>query len=200
MVLRRFIYTTNLALALMGLAALCGCQSAAQSQRAEAPPPLVVVTTLSASDVPVVSDYPAQTYARNTVDVRGRVDGYLDKWLFHPGQEVHSGDVLYVLDVRPYQAAVEQAKGNVAQSEADLEFARKQVALLQAEASLAAAQANLIKARKPPPSRSWTRPAPPCTPTKPTSGPAKPPWIRPASPPRRRFRPRRRKWTPSAPR
>jgi membrane fusion protein (multidrug efflux system) len=80
--------------------------------------------------------------------VRGRVDGYIDKWLFHPGQEVHAGDVLYVLDLRPYQAAVEQAKGNLAQSEADLEFARKQVALLQAEASLAVSQANLLKAQQ----------------------------------------------------
>jgi membrane fusion protein (multidrug efflux system) len=50
--------------------------------------------------------------------------------------------------VRPYEAAVEQAKGNVAQSEADPEFARKQVALLQAEANLAAAQANLLKAQQ----------------------------------------------------
>ena len=96
----------------------------------------------------MLSEYPAQTYARNTVEVRGRVDGYIDKWLFRPGQEVRAGDVLYVLDLRPYEAAVEQAKGNLSQSEADLEFARKQVALLQAEANLAAAQANLVKAQQ----------------------------------------------------
>jgi pyruvate/2-oxoglutarate dehydrogenase complex dihydrolipoamide acyltransferase (E2) component len=106
------------------------------------------VTQVIAADVPIYSEYPAQTYARNTVEVRGRVDGYIDKWLFRPGQEVHAGDVLYVLDLRPYQAAVEQAKGNVAQSEADREFAQKQVALLQAEANLAAAQANLVKAQQ----------------------------------------------------
>jgi membrane fusion protein (multidrug efflux system) len=147
----RFALRAQLVLlvALGALAVTCGCQSAAQSQRpAQPPPPIVVVTQVEPSDVPVMSDYPAQTYARNTVDVRGRVDGYIDKWLFHPGQEVHSGDVLYVLDVRPYEAAVEQAKGNVAQSEADLEFARKQVALLQAEANLAVAQANLLKAQQ----------------------------------------------------
>lgn len=126
--------------------AVSGCNSAAQSQHGpQPPPPEVVVKQVDATDVPVISEYPAQTYARNTVDVRGRVDGYIDKWLFRPGQEVRAGDVLYVLDVRPYQAAVEQAKGNLSQSEADLEFARKQVALLQAEANLAAAQANLVK-------------------------------------------------------
>ena len=131
------------------VAVTCGCNSSAQNQASgQAPAPMVVVTQVESGDVPVLSEYPAQTYARNTVEVRGRVDGYIDKWLFHPGQEVHTGDVLYVLDGRPYEAAVEQAKGNVTQSEADLEFARKQVALLQAEANLAAAQANLLKAQQ----------------------------------------------------
>ncbi|MGA2880306.1 MAG: efflux RND transporter periplasmic adaptor subunit [Bryobacteraceae bacterium] len=150
MVFDRIHYSTfALLLAVSACAVTCGCNSAAQNQGpAQAPPPMVVVTQVESSDVPVLSEYPAQTYARNTVEVRGRVDGYIDKWLFHPGQEVHAGDVLYVLDGRPYEAAVEQAKGNLAQSEADLEFARKQVALLQAEANLAAAQANLLKAQQ----------------------------------------------------
>lgn len=150
MVFDRCLNTRSALVLAIGICALsCGCESAAQSTHpAQAPAPIVLVTQVSASDVPVMSEYPAQTYARNTVDVRGRVDGYIDKWLYHPGQEVHAGDVLYVLDLRPYQAAVEQANGNLAQSEADLEFARKQVALLQAEANLAAAQANLVKAQQ----------------------------------------------------
>ena len=149
MVSDRILSKLVLMLAIATCAFTSGCDSAAQNQRpAERPPPEVAVTEVQASDVPVISEYPAQTYARNTVEVRGRVDGYIDKWLFHPGQEVHSGDVLYVLDLRPYQAAVEQAKGNLAQSEADLEFARKQVALLQAEANLAVSQANLLKAQQ----------------------------------------------------
>ena len=150
MVFDRFLHLKLVFLLAMGVCAVTsGCDSAAQNQRPAAPPPpMVVVTQVQAADVPVMSEYSAQTYARNTVEVRGRVDGYIDKWLFHPGQEVHAGDVLYVLDLRPYEAAVEQAKGNLAQSEADLEFARKQVALLQAEANLAAAQANLLKAQQ----------------------------------------------------
>lgn len=128
---------------------LAGCQSVAQNKNGtQPPPPPVLITEVTASDVPIFTEYPAQTYARNTVDVRGRVEGYIEKWLFHPGQEVHAGDSLYVLDLRPFEAAVEQAKGNLAQGEADLEFARKQVALLQAEANLAVAQANLLKAQQ----------------------------------------------------
>jgi membrane fusion protein (multidrug efflux system) len=107
-----------------------------------------LVTAVSASNVPIYTEYPAQTYARNTVEVRGRVDGYIDKWLYRPGQEVQAGDPLYVLDLRPYQAALEQAKGNLAQSEADLEFARKQVAVAQAEANVAVAAANQLKTKQ----------------------------------------------------
>ena len=131
--------------------AISACQSAAQSRNSakqQPPAPPVLIAEVTAGDVPIFSEYPAQTYARNTVDVRGRVEGYIEKWLFRPGQEVHAGDALYVLDTRPFEAAVEQAKGNVAQSEADLEFARKQVALLQAEANLAISQANLLKSQQ----------------------------------------------------
>jgi membrane fusion protein (multidrug efflux system) len=108
----------------------------------------VVVSEVQPRDVPVFVEFPAQTYARDMVEVRGRVEGYLEKWLFKPGAEVDAGQVLYVLDLRPYEAAVQQAKGNLAQSEADLEFARKQVALLQAQANLASAEANLLKAQQ----------------------------------------------------
>jgi membrane fusion protein (multidrug efflux system) len=143
--------TTLLAIAAACLAlATSGCQSVAQNKTPgqQPPPPGVLITEVTASDVQIYSEYPAQTYARNTVDVRGRVEGYIEKWLFRPGQEVHSGDALYILDTRPSEAAVEQAKGNLAQSEADLEFARKQVALLQAEANLAVSHANLLKAQQ----------------------------------------------------
>ncbi len=145
-----YVRPTLAVLAALASIALAGCTSSAQSRNpnGQPPAPLVMVTEVASADVPIFSEYPAQTYARNTVEVRGRVDGYIDKWLFKPGQQVHTGEVLYVLDQRPYEAAVAQAKGNLAQSEADLEFARKQVALLQAQANLAAAQANLVKAQQ----------------------------------------------------
>src|ERR1017187_7410791 len=108
------------------LAALCaaaGCSTRAQNQ-APAPPP-VEVTEVAAADVPIYAEYPAQTYARNMVEVRGRVEGYIEKWLFKPGDEVREDQPLYVLDLRPYEAAV-----------------------LQAQANLAVAQANLVKAQQ----------------------------------------------------
>jgi membrane fusion protein (multidrug efflux system) len=131
--------------------ALSGCSVARgkgerKAEAASAVP--VAVMPVVTQDVPLISDFAAQTYARNTVEVRARVEGYIERWLFKPGSEVKAGQVLYVLDLRPYQASVVQAKGNLRQSEADLEFARRQVSLLQAEANLAATRAAQVRAQQ----------------------------------------------------
>jgi membrane fusion protein (multidrug efflux system) len=124
-----------------------GCKTA-QSQTQAPPPPPVAVVEVSATNVPIYSEFAAQTFARDRVEVRGRVDGYIEKWLFRPGERVKAGQVLYTLDSRPYQAAVQQASGSVKETEADVQFAQRQVSLLQAEANLAAAEANLVKAQQ----------------------------------------------------
>jgi membrane fusion protein (multidrug efflux system) len=106
------------------------------------------VIQAKSSDVPIYSEFAAQTFARDRVEVRARVDGYVEKWLFKPGDHVTAGQTLYVLDLRPYRAAVDEATGNVKQTEADVQFAQKQVALLQAEANLAVAQATMLKSQQ----------------------------------------------------
>lgn len=127
--------------------ALSGCASSAQQPK-QPPPPTVEVIEARLGEASIYTEYPAQTYARNRVEVRGRVDGYIEQWLFRPGQHVKAGQPLYVLDLRPYRAALEQAEGNLRQAEADLINAEKQTSLLQAEANLAAAQAALVRARQ----------------------------------------------------
>src|SRR5882757_5150940 len=111
------------------------------------PPALVSVLAVQPSNVTVYSEYQAQTFARDLVEIRGRVDGYIQKRLFDVGSDVQVGQVLYELDLRPYQADVAKASGDVDQSQANLQFAKTQVTLLQAEADLAQAQANLSKAQ-----------------------------------------------------
>ncbi len=112
------------------------------------PPPPVSVLEVKAQDVPIYGEYAAQTFARDMVEVRGRVDGFIEKRLFQVGADVKAGQTLYILDTRPYAADVAKAQGDLAQSEANLEFAKKQVALIQAEANLAQAKANLVKAQQ----------------------------------------------------
>src|SRR4051794_15963551 len=129
------------------LAGLTGCGSQGPSKvAAQAPPPTVEIANAAVGDADIYVEYPGQTYARNMVDVRGRVEGYIEKWLFRPGQEVAAGQPLYILDLRPFQAQVQQARGNLHQTEADLSFAQRQVSLRQAETNPAAAQSNLGKA------------------------------------------------------
>src|SRR6185312_6428128 len=132
---------------ILGGLAACGGKGP-QGVAAQAPPPTVEVTPVAPSEADIYVEYPGQTYARNMVDVRGRVTGYIEKWLFKPGQEVAAGQPLYVLDLRPFQAQVQQAKGTLQQTEADLSFAQHQVSLKQAEANLAASQSNLVKAQQ----------------------------------------------------
>lgn len=124
-----------------------GC-SKSSAARVAPPPPSVSVIELTPKAVPIYGEYAAQTFARNEVEIRGQVDGYIRKRLFKTGADVKAGQILYVLDRRPYEAAVAKAKGDVAKSEGDLEFAKHQVALQQAEADLAEAQANLLKAQQ----------------------------------------------------
>jgi membrane fusion protein (multidrug efflux system) len=128
---------------------LSGCQVPANALSAAAPPALPVeVVTVAPEQAPIYKEYAAQTFSRDMVEVRGRVDGYIEKRLFQTGADVVAGQPLYILDLRPYQADVQKAAGNLAQSEAGREFAAKQVALLQAEADLAQAQANLVKSQQ----------------------------------------------------
>jgi membrane fusion protein (multidrug efflux system) len=142
--------TALLAASLLPIAlATVSCDSGAPATAAaQAPPPLVEVMTATTRNVPIFSEFAAQTFARDRVEVRARVDGYIEKWLFKPGDHVTAGQTLYVLDLRPYRAAVDEAAGNVKQTEADVQFAKNQVALLQAQANLAAAQAAEVKAQQ----------------------------------------------------
>jgi membrane fusion protein (multidrug efflux system) len=134
--------------AALAAALLAGCAASGHKTAAQAPTPTVVVMDAASADIPIFAEFAAQTYAREMVEVRARVEGYIEKWEFRPGSEVAAGQTLYTLDLRPYEAAVQQAKGNLHQSQADLEFASHQVALLQAQANLASADANLVKARQ----------------------------------------------------
>ena len=127
-----------------------GCTASGQKRAAAEPPPTpVTITELSLGDVKLFSEFAAQTYARDMVEVRGRVEGYLDQWLFPAGRGCE--DRPGPLRAGPAALRSRRPAGVGAIStrrEADLEFAQKQVSLLQAQANLAAAEANLLKAQQ----------------------------------------------------
>ena len=66
-------------LCVLPVAFLLGCGSnGSQKVAAQAPPPTVEITEVAATGADIYVEYPAQTYARNMVDVRGRVEGYVE--------------------------------------------------------------------------------------------------------------------------
>ena len=134
--------------AFAGAVLTVSCSSKAGEQKApQFPPTPVSVLEARAENVPIFSEYAAQTFARDMVEIRGRVDGYIEQRLFKVGADVKAGQPLYILDRRPYEADVQKAKGDLQQALANLEFAKKQVAVIQAEADVAQAEANSLKAQ-----------------------------------------------------
>jgi membrane fusion protein, multidrug efflux system len=120
-IMKRASWTSLGAAAAVAVGALLGGgRSRAATKLAAAPPPEVSVVRLAAENVATYREYPARTYARDLVEVRGRVDGYIERRAFEIGSDVRAGQVLYVLDGRPYEAEVERARGALAQSLADI--------------------------------------------------------------------------------
>jgi membrane fusion protein, multidrug efflux system len=81
----------------------------------------VVVATARRGDLPVYFNGLGTVTAFNTVTVRSRVDGQIVKINFTEGQTVHAGDALVEIDPRPYQVQLEQAEGQLAKDQAQLQ-------------------------------------------------------------------------------
>ena len=124
-----------------------GAENAAQAKQ-EAPKFAVSAIMVQPKEVPIFQESIGSTFALNTVQVNSRVNGYIEKWLFHPGEYVEEGRLLYLIDQRTYRAALEKAAADVARAESQLVFAREGVEVLRAESELAQAEATLIKSEQ----------------------------------------------------
>jgi membrane fusion protein, multidrug efflux system len=106
-----------------------GASASGQAQQPQGPAPIVVsVTPVKRADFPVVLESLGQVQAYNTVLVRARVDGQIEKIAFDEGQIVKQGDLLAQIDPRPFQAALDQATAKKAQDEANLANAKLDLA------------------------------------------------------------------------
>jgi len=90
----------------------------AQSTAAAPPAPAVGVRLATMRGVTRSFEFVGRVKAINKVDVRARVEGFLEKVLFREGDDVKAGDLLYQIEKVQFQAAVDQAKGNVLVAEA----------------------------------------------------------------------------------
>jgi membrane fusion protein, multidrug efflux system len=114
---------TAMVLALVAVASAgCGSEAAPSG----APPPLPVsVIKVEPRPVTVYDEYVAQTAAPKTIEIRSQVTGLLKRQAFEDGQRVGKGDLLYVIDERPFVSALDQAKANLAQAQANLANAQQ---------------------------------------------------------------------------
>jgi len=94
--------------------------AANDAQKSARPAVPVTIAPVEKADFPVYLTGLGTVQGFNTVQVRTRVDGQIDKIAFKEGQIVNQGDLLAEIDPRPYQAALDQAKAKKAQDEANL--------------------------------------------------------------------------------
>lgn len=99
------------------------------------PPPLVTVAVVTEQDVNPSAEYVGHVEAIQNVDLRARVEGFLEQVKFKEGSDVNAGDLLYVIEQAPYQARVDVDKAKVAQAEAILTKARQYLHRVRAVSS-----------------------------------------------------------------
>lgn len=123
------------AIAAVIVAAGLGCwlaigRNTAHSAAAPVPSPAIPVTAgiARAQDVPIYAQGVGTVQAINTVNVKTRVDGTIMQSYFTQGQEVKQGDKLFLIDPRPYQATLDEAKADAAKDVAQLEGAQRDLA------------------------------------------------------------------------
>jgi membrane fusion protein (multidrug efflux system) len=121
------------------LAAATSCSST--SGATASPPPLqVAIAPVEQRDVPVYREWIGTLDGLVNADIKAQVSGYLIEQAYTEGSFVKKGQLLFQIDPRPFQAALDQAQGHLAQSQGQLEQARAQ--LTQAQAGVAVADAN----------------------------------------------------------
>ena len=138
-------------LALLALVpALVACERSKAKESAPAPappPPAVVVAEVVRKTVPIVAEFVAQTDAVQTVELRARIQGVLERVRFQEGAAVKEGQVLFEVERTQYEAALQSARAQLAKAQADLARAQEQVEVLRSQAELEQRQAALAKAK-----------------------------------------------------
>jgi membrane fusion protein, multidrug efflux system len=113
---------------MMATSAGCNHGSARAAGPAGLPPPLVTVITATAQDVPRYLDEIGKNVAFESVTVTPQVAGRITERHFQDGENLRKGQLLFVIDPRPYKAQLDSAQANLAQAKAALDLAKIQFA------------------------------------------------------------------------
>ena len=131
---------TAIGLIVVVLFVVLGRSKTKGTAQAAAPPPEVEVVHVEQRDVPIHSEWIGTLDGMVNAEIKAQVSGYLLSTNYTEGSFVRKGQLLFEIDPRPLQAALDQAKGDLAKAEGQVAQANGQ--LLQAQAQLAQAEAN----------------------------------------------------------
>jgi membrane fusion protein, multidrug efflux system len=109
---------------------VAGCNRGAP-QPPPAQKPEVTVMTVATQDAPVTAVYVAQTQSSQAVNIQARVSGFLDKRLYTEGAVVKSGQILFQMDAKPFQAQVDAQKAALQRNVAAADVAKANLARVQ---------------------------------------------------------------------
>lgn len=114
------------ALVLVGLAILsAGCNRPQSAAMQQPPPPTVTIAPPAEREFADEVELSARIEPVETVEIRPRVSGYLSEVRFKAGQRVEKGDILFIIDPRPFQASLQRAEADLAQARARAESAER---------------------------------------------------------------------------
>jgi len=115
--------TGTLLLLLAGLALVAGCAKTAKGGGPpQYPPPDVTTAVVEQKDMPLYGEWVANLDGYTNAQIEPQVTGYVIRQDYKEGSEVHKGQVLYEIDPRPFVAALDQAKAQLAQAQAQLQL------------------------------------------------------------------------------
>lgn len=121
-----------LAATLAAVFVAAGCSSHAAPGAGMPPPPEVSVAQVLTRNVRQWDDFTGRVAAVETVELRARVSGYVDRVAYTEGQEVKKGDLLFVIDQRSYRAELARAQAELAKARSEAQLAQSQDARAQA--------------------------------------------------------------------
>jgi membrane fusion protein (multidrug efflux system) len=110
------------------VAAALACTACDKPAPPPPPPPEVAVGSVVQQDVPIYDELVGQTSGIEDVEIRARVEGYVERVAYTEGSVVRKGELLYVIDPKPLEAALAGAKGDQATWQARLDKAKNDVA------------------------------------------------------------------------
>src|ERR1700744_3631895 len=142
---KRMVVLAVAAVLAAAFVSLTGCATKTTAAAGATPPPDVMFAVVQQKDIPIVREWIGTLDGMVNAAIKAQVTGYLMKQDYVEGSFVRKGQLLFEIDPRPFQAALDQANGQLSQANAQVGQAK--AGLAQAQSQVISAEANQRKAQ-----------------------------------------------------